>query len=179
MRRRGRTYIVGAASAAGVLAFAITPAAGVAASATPKLGPHLVRCKGTLTTKLTPADLGLPPANGTQKGVVRCKKHLGKGHEKTTFKTNAVSGDVTGTFVIKFKKKVGKVTGKFKLIPQEGSLGNGNPYAPGMFGAVNYAGTLKKVTWGKGKFVGVKGTGSVVESSLDGITFKVVEKIPT
>jgi hypothetical protein len=44
------------------------------------------------------------------------------------------------------------------------------------FGAVGYAGTLKFKS-GTGIFVGVKGTGSLVDSSSDGINFKVVEKI--
>lgn len=176
MRRRGRTYILGAASAAGVLAFAITPAAGVAASTTPKLA----KCKGTLTTQLTSTDTGgLPPTSGKQKGTVRCKRHLGKGHEKTTFKTDPVSGYVNGTFVIKFKKKVGTVKGKFTLIPQEGSFGSGDPYAPTMFGSVGYAGTLKAKWGNKSKFPGLKGKGTVIESSPDSIHFKVVEKIPT
>jgi hypothetical protein len=172
MRRRGCTSIVGAASAAGVLAFAITPAAG-AATSTPKLSPNLVKCTGTLVTQLTAADMGLPPANGTQKGTVHCKKGLGKGREKTTFKTNVISGNETGTFVIKFKK--GTEKGKFTLLPQEGSLsGTGNLYSA--FGTTGFAGTLKFKS-GTGIFKGLKGTGSLVESSEDGITFKIVEKV--
>ena len=173
MRRRCRTSIVGAASAAGVLALAIAPAAGAASSTTPKLSPNLVKCTGTLVTQLTAADMGLPPANGTQKGTVHCKKGLGKGQEKTTFKTNVISGNETGTFVIKYKK--GTEKGKFTLLPQEGSLtGTGSMYSA--FGTAGFAGTLKFKS-GTGIFKGLKGTGSLVESSEDGINFKIVEKV--
>lgn len=185
MRHRGRKHTIGAASVAGVLAIAITPAAGAAIS-TPTLSPNLVKCKGTLVVQLTAADMGIPPDNGVQKGTVRCKKGLGKGKEVLNYKTHLTSGNITGTFSIKFKKKihiagvtkkvkVGTAKGKFLLIPQEGTLGGtGNLYSA--FGAVGFAGTLK-FKGGTGIFTGLKGTGSLVESSQDGITFKVVEKI--
>jgi hypothetical protein len=187
MRHRGRKYIIGAASAAGVLAFAIAPAAGAATSTTPTLSPNLAKCKGTLVVQLTTADMGIPPANGVQKGTVRCKKGLGKGREVVTYRTNLTTGNLTGTFSITFKKKihvagskkkkkVGKATGKILLIPQEGTLGGtGGLYSA--FGAVGYAGTLKFKGVGTGIFNGVKGIGSLVESSQDGMTFKVVEKV--
>jgi len=173
MRHRGRKFIIGAASAAGVLTFTITPAAGAATSTTPTLSTHLIKCKGTLVTQLTPADMGIPPANGEQKGIIHCLKGLGKGHELLKYKTNLTTGNLTGTFSIKFKK--GMVKGKFLLIPQEGTLsGTGSLYSA--FGAAGYAGTLKFKS-GMRHFKGVKGTGSLVESSQDGITFKAVEKV--
>lgn len=174
MRHRGRKYTIGAASAAGVIALAIAPGAGAAGS-TPKLSPNLVKCTGTLVVHLTPADLGLPPANGVEKGTVQCKKGLGKGKQVDKFKTNMTTGNVTGTFVIKFKKTIGAAKGVFKLVPQEGTLGGGL-YSPSTFGAVGYAGTLK-FNSGSGIFNGLKGTGSFAEGSQDGITYKVVEKI--
>ena len=160
MRHRGRKFIIGAASAAGVLTFTITPAAGAATSTTPTLSTHLIKCKGTLVTQLTPADMGIPPANGEQKGIIHCLKGLGKGHELLKYKTNLTTGNLTGTFSIKFKK---------------GTLsGTGSLYSA--FGAAGYAGTLKFKS-GMRHFKGVKGTGSLVESSQDGITFKAVEKV--
>jgi hypothetical protein len=186
MRHRGRKYIIGAASAAGVLACAIAPAAGAATSTTPTLSPNLAKCKGTMATQLTAADAGIPPLNGVQKGIVRCKKGLGKGREVLNYKTNLTSGNLTGTFTIRFHKKihvagvtkkvkVGTAQGKFVLIPQEGTLGGtGGLYSA--FGAAGNAGTLK-FTGGTGIFKDLKGTGSLVESSEDGITFKVVDKV--
>jgi hypothetical protein len=185
MRHRGRKYTLGAASVAGVLAIAITPAAG-AATTTPTLSPNLAKCKGTLVVQLTAADAGIPPDNGVEKGTVSCKKGLGKGKEVLNYKTNLNTGNITGTFSIKFHKKiqiagstkkvnVGTAKGKFKLIPQEGTLGGtGSQYSA--FGAVGNAGTLKFKD-GTGIFTGLKGTGSLVEKSQDGITFTVVEKI--
>jgi hypothetical protein len=174
MRHRGRKYIIGAASAVGLLALAIAPGAGAASSTTPTLSPNLVKCTGNLAVQLTPADMGLPPANGKETGTVHCKKGLGKGHQVNTFKTNMTSGDVTGTFVIKFKK--GTEKGTFTLVPQEGTLGGGGLYSPATFGATGYAGTLKFKS-GTRFFTGVTGTGSFVEGSPDGINYKVVEKI--
>jgi hypothetical protein len=174
MRHRGRKSIIGAASAAGVLACAIAPAAGAVTSTTPKLSPNLVKCKGTLVVQIPAADMGIPPANGVQKGVVFCKKGLGKGHELLKYKTNLTTGNLSGTFSIKFKK--GTLEGKFLMIPQEGTLGGGGLYSPSTFGAVGYAGTLKFKS-GTKLFKGLTGTGSLVESSEDGITFKVVEKV--
>lgn len=186
MRHRGRKYIIGAASATGVLAFAIAPAAGAATSTTPQLSPDLATCKGTLVTQLTAADAGIPPLDGVQKGIVSCKKGLGKAHEVLNYKTNATTGNLTGTFTIKFHKrihvasvkkkvKIGTAKGKFVLIPQEGTLGGtGGLYSA--FGAVGNAGTLKFKD-GTGIFKGQTGTGSFAEKSQDGITFQVVEKI--
>lgn len=184
MRHRGRKYTIGAASVAGVLAIAITPAAG--AATTPTLSPNLAKCKGTLVTQLTAADAGIPPLNGVQKGTVSCKKGLGKGNEVLNYKTNLTTGNLTGTFTIKFHKKihvagvkkkvkVGTAKGKFVLVPQEGTLGGtGGLYSA--FGATGNAGTLK-FKGGTGIFKGLKGTGSFAEKSEDGITFTVIEKI--
>jgi hypothetical protein len=186
MRHLGRKHIIGAASAAGVFACAIVPAAGAATSTTPTLSPNLAACKGTLITQLTAADAGIPPLNGVQKGTVRCKKNLGKAVEVLNYKTNLTSGNLAGTFTLKFHKKihvagvkkkikVGTAKGKFVLIPQEGTLGGtGSLYSA--FGAVGYAGTLK-FKGGTGIFKGLKGTGVLVESSQDGITFIVHEKV--
>jgi hypothetical protein len=186
MRHRGRKHIIGAASAAGVLACAIAPAAGAATSTPPSLSPDLATCKGTLVTQLTAADAGIPPLNGVQKGTVRCGKHLGKAREVLNYKTSLTSGNLTGTFTIKFHKKihvagvkkkvkVGTADGKFVLIPQEGTLGGtGGLYSA--FGATGNAGTLKFKD-GTGIFSGLTGTGSFAEKSEDGITFTVVEKI--
>jgi hypothetical protein len=150
------------------------------------LSPNLAKCRGTLVTQLTAADMGIPPATGVQKGTVRCKKGLGKAREVVNYKTNLTTGNLTGTFTLKFHKriyvagvkkkvKVGTADGKFVLIPQEGTLGGtGSLYSA--FGAVGYAGTLKFKD-GTGIFNGMKGTGSFVESSEDGITFTVVEKV--
>jgi len=174
MRRRGRKYIVGVASAAGVLALAIAPAAGVAKTKKSS-APALVKCTANLTLQI-PAntDVVLPGQTpGKELGRIKCGKQMGSGFEQFSYKI-PVSGDEVGSFVAVLNK--GTVKGKFDLTPQESSLGGGGLYSPATFGAVTFEGPVKHLS-GTGDFAGAKGAGAANCKSPDGLHFKCVERI--
>jgi hypothetical protein len=170
MRHRRRISIVGVAAAAGAFAAAaaITPAAVVAKSNT-----TTVKCKYKVTTAAPSGSPDLLPgaANGEQWGSIHCSSPVGGGVRKDDFKTNLFSGNVKGKFTEYFSK--GTISGKFLLIPQEGSLGN--LYSP-TFGASAFLGKVK-ITGGTGAFAAASGKGTSMCASNDGVHFKCVDKL--
>jgi hypothetical protein len=172
MRHHGRKYILGVVSAVGVIAFAIAPAAGVAKSKKPSAKPSLVKCTAMLTLQI-PAnqDQVLPGQTpGQQSGSIRCAKGIGGGLEAFSYKI-PTSGDEVGSFVAFFKN--GTIKGKFDLVPQEGSFGNGSSAT---FGASAFEGTVKHLS-GTGVWAAAKGAGTAKCSSQDGLHFTCVEKL--
>jgi hypothetical protein len=164
MSLRRWTTAVGAASIVGGLTLA--PAAGASSN------PNLVRCTGKLATEIPAGQTEvIPPNQGKQFGAVQCGKGIGAGLQKNSFKLHSSTGNLTGSFTAYFKN--GTIKGKFKLTPQEGSLGNLN--AP-TFGAAGYAGTVNGLS-GTGAFASATGTGTMTITSTDGIHFKLVEKL--
>jgi hypothetical protein len=162
--------IVGTATAASGLALSVVPMAG-AKSGVPK-GATVVKCKDSVTTQIPAGtDQELPSApQGTQWGSSSCKK-LGNGIEKTTYTLGQFSGNFIGKF--KVYLNAGTVTGKFKLLPQEGSLGN--VYSP-TFGFASYAGNAKVVS-GTGAWTGIKGKGTDLCMSKDGLHYTCFLKL--
>lgn len=173
MRRRGRTYIVGAVSAAGALAFAIAPAAGVAKSKKPVSNPNLVKCIASLTLQVPASqDLVLPGQTpGKQWGAIHCAKGVGGGLEELSYKVNQASGDEVGAFVAYFKNAT--IKGKFKFLPQEGSFGNGTSAT---FGFSAFAGTLTHMSATGALASAAAGPGVATCISQDGLHYKCVEK---
>ena len=174
MRHRGRKYIIGAASAAGVLACAISPAAGTAKSHISST-PKLIKCTASLTLQI-PASLDtvLPGQTpGKELGPVHCAKGMGSGFEQFSYKI-PVSGDQVGTFRAVLNH--GTIKGKFDLTPLESSLGGGPAYSPSTFGATTFVGPLKRLS-GTGVWASVKGAGTASCKSQDGLHFKCVEKL--
>ena len=172
MRHRGRTYLVGVASAAGVLAFAIAPAAGVAKSTSPS-NANLIKCEASLTLQVPGGQDGVLPGQtpGKQLGAIHCSKGIGGGLEEFSYKVNQASGNEVGSFVAFFKNAT--IKGKFNLVPQEGSFGNGTTST---FGFSAFAGTVKQLS-GTGVWASAKGTGTATCSAQDGLHFKCVEKL--
>jgi hypothetical protein len=177
MRRRGREYIVGAASAVAVIALAITPAAGVAKPKQPKLGKNLVSCVAKVSIAVPPgaASQGqvFPDQTPAQQwGSVHCGKGIGAGLEELSYKI-PVSGDEVGSFVAYFTG--GTIRGKFDLAPQTGTLLAGG--STGLFGYSEFAGPLKRMSATGALASAASGTGLASCVAEDGVHFKCQEKL--
>ena len=170
MRRRGRTYLVGAASAASVLALVIAPAAG---AAKPKSNPNLVSCRASLTVQVPAGnDQVLPNQSpGKQWGAIHCGKGVGSGLEEFSYKI-PVSGEEVGTFVAYFGGAT--IKGKLALLPQEGSL---LPAGNATFGFASFAGGLTHMSATGGLASSASGPGSATCVAQDGVHFKCSEKL--
>jgi hypothetical protein len=177
MRRRGRKYLVGAAAAVGVIALAITPAAGVAKPRQPKLGKNLVSCvaKVSIAVPEGAASQGqvFPDQTpGQQWGSVHCGKGIGAGLEELSYKI-PVSGDEVGTFVAYFGGAT--IKGKFDLAPQTGTLLGSGP--TGLFGYSAFAGPLTHMSATGALTSTTTGSGLASCIAEDGVHFKCVEKL--
>jgi hypothetical protein len=174
MRRRGRKSIIGVASAAGVLAIAIAPAAGVAKSNKPTSNPNLIRCTAKLTSAVPAGQDQVFPNQtpGEQWGWIHCGKGVGTGLEEIAYKI-PVSGDEVGTFVAYFKG--GTIQGKLDLAPQEGSFSPNGSTAT--FGFASFAGALKHMSGTGALASAATGTGTATCVANDGVHFKCVEML--
>jgi hypothetical protein len=99
----------------------------------------------------------LPPAQqGGEYGTVRCAKMLGSGVQADTF-TVPASGDTLAGFAMYFG--AGMVKGTYDLTPQSTGLN---------FLKTDWTGTMR-IVGGTGAYKGLKGSGTMVCRSLDGI----------
>jgi len=158
--------------AAGVLAVWIVPASGAAKPVPP--GATLVKCKALITTEIPGGQTQELPgaASGKQWGLAHCAKPLGIGVQKNAFAVDQNSGEMKGSF--RAYLATGTIFGKFKMVPQEGSLSN--PGLSATFASVSYMGTIKVVS-GTGAWAGANGTGTTTCNASDGLHFTCINKL--
>ncbi len=138
-------------------------AAGASAASKSKPAPlktrtQRVRCTTSTSIVIPPGETTvLPPASqGREYGTSNCAPGLGAGVQKDAFAVVA-SGDTEARYTLYFPS--GTMHGTYVLIPQEESLN---------FLAADSTGTMK-VLGGSGAYKGVKGTGTMVCKSGDGL----------
>ena len=158
---RGRICLVGAAIAVSSLV-ALAPAA----SSKTNSKSHPLVCHLSISIAVPEGTTGVvvPADQGAMYGSVHCKT-FGAGVQSATFAVVA-SGDTLGTYISYFA--TGSVRGAFDLTPQEGTFGNP--------ASVNYIGTLT-IKRGTGAYAGMKGTGTSVCASPDGVHMTCTERL--
>jgi hypothetical protein len=167
---RRRICLLGAALSASPLAFGVVAPAVANSKTTHKTTPAAkaghVTCTTNVAVTIAAGDTGVtPPAQqGTEYGTASCGKLFGPGVQTDKF-TVADTGDTVADYTLYFR--TGSIHGTYDLTPQEGAFN---------FLAVDYLGTLK-VAGGTGAFQGMKGTGDMTCTSLDGIHTTCKDKL--
>lgn len=157
---RRRICLVGAALGLCPLGFVAGPAVAAAGhrSKPNRVAAKAVTCAAKTSIVIAGGETQvLPPAQqGGEYGIVRCARMLGSGVQADTF-TVPASGDTLAKFAMYFG--TGMVKGTYDLTPQSTGLN---------FLKTDWTGTMR-ILGGTGAYKGVKGTGTMVCRSVDGI----------
>ena len=150
-----------------LVALAVTAGAAAATKRIAKSAKQVtIACTTSVGVMVAEGDTGVAPpvAQGTEYGTAHCSGGIGNGVQRDLFRIPE-SGNTLANVIWYFRG--GSISGKYELTPQEGSFN---------FLQADSTGKLT-VTGGGGAYRGVKGAGTIVCHTDDGIHTRCINRL--